>query len=126
MKLIFTAFVLTFGISAFASDVVVDCSAPQGFSGQAAVIKGTLKKATKPRDGYLFVSGNLKIQIGGSTRNALYSKTVKVLGPQLDDGSLVLGSEKNPELSTIYVNTSRKDVSYVELDGKMFISNCVK
>ncbi len=126
MKQILSALILTFGFSAFASDVLVDCSAPKGFVGQAAVMKGTLKKSSKLQDGYYFVSGTLKIQIGGSTRNALYSKSVKVRGPELDDGSLNMGADRNPELTMIYVNPSRKDVSYVELNGKMFISNCVK
>lgn len=85
---IFFALLLAFTFSTFASDVIVDCSAPKGFAGQAAVIKETLKKSSNTQDGYCVVRGSLKIQIGGLTRNILYSNTVKVRGPELDDGSL--------------------------------------
>lgn len=39
--------------------------------------KGTLKKSSKMHDDFFVVSGALKVQVGGSTRNALYRKTVK-------------------------------------------------
>lgn len=108
--------------------VEVNCSAPAGFAGTAARIQGVLKVSNKPADnGYYLVRGNLKVLIAGSTREIVFrSEKVAVGGVILDDGALHMEALKIPEISAIYVNPNRKNVSYVELDGEMYISNCAK
>jgi hypothetical protein len=125
MKLALIALTLFATHAAFAANIDIDCKSPAMFAGQASTMKGTLKTSAKPTaEGYYTVSGKLKVTVGGTRGRSLYDKTVNVRGVVLDDGAVQMISEKNPELDVLYANPNRKDVSYVELNGRSFISNC--
>ncbi len=119
MKLVL-AFTLVTGLSsnAFAKSMNVECKAPSGLMGNAATMSGVVQidgeKAT----------GKLKIFIGGSTRQPVLDAEVGVSGALLDDGALTMLASDNELINIIYVNPYSKDVSYVEIEGSQYLSNC--
>lgn len=116
-------FCLTPGLHAADSTVVI-CKTPAGFAGASATISGTIHITKMPDQGYPSVVGILQILIGGSTATPLVDAAVEVLGVKLDDGSMSFLVPDDKSYAVIYINPYSPDISYVEKDGEMYVSDC--
>ncbi|MES3037578.1 MAG: hypothetical protein V4736_06685 [Bdellovibrionota bacterium] len=129
MKTVLSVLVLgLIGQAALAKQVSIDCRPPVGLAGNAATIKGKLNISNGTTDdGYHVASGKLAILVGGSTAKPVYvNKAVAIQGVILIDNAINAAPVKEGPLTIVYLNPTRKDLSYVEVDGQMYPSNCVK
>lgn len=118
--------------AAFASQtkVELDCKSPAGFAGNSANVTGTLILSKHPTYATPAkqVDGTLTVKIGGSTKDLVLNKKLKVLG-QYDNVSGIeyahVGSLPDGNV-TIYINLTDKDTSYVEYKGQQYLMNCAE
>ncbi len=112
--------VLVTGLSSIASanSVTVECKAPNGLMGNAATMSGVIQIDSEK------ATGKLQVFVGGSTRQPVLDAEVNVAGALLDDGALTMLASDNELINIIYVNPHSKDISYVEIDGSQYLSNC--
>lgn len=106
--------------------VQINCSSPSRSDGKVAMVDGVLRTKAQNSEGYDIVRGKLNFLVRNSKTSIFDIKRVEVEGVDYDNGSLMLHAPKYPELTTIYLNKNLKDLSYVELNGNFYRSNCVE
>lgn len=106
--------------------VQIDCNSPSRSDGNLASVDGVLRARGRTAEGYDIVKGKLNFLIRNSKTTIFDLKKVEVEGVDYDNGSFMLIAPKYPELTTIYLNKNLKDLSYVELNGNFYRSNCVE
>jgi opacity protein-like surface antigen len=119
------ALVLTAG-SAFATQKIqVSCQPSGKFAGNGAIVHGTLiVDSTAGQYPQLTQKSKLDIFVGGSSRTPIFSaKGLAIEGVQLDDQAIQAVAPKAGEIALIYLN---KDLSYVEIDGIQYRTDCSK
>jgi hypothetical protein len=123
--LMLLTFITGYSIAAEAY-VQINCNSPSRSDGKVAMVDGILRTKGQTSEGYDIVKGKLNILLRNSKTNVFNIKRVEVEGVDYDNGSLMLSAPGYPELTTIYLNKNLKDLSYVELNGNFYRSNCLE